>query len=143
MPKTKAEQEAARLTAKEIDYLHKQLLEKQSRLMRQARQSTLTDTDTLPTVAGDELDQAVSEYDKTFEMRIRDREERLLKKINHSLERIEKGEYDICEACGAPIGKSRLMARPEATLCIACKEDQEREEKMYQKKSTARVNLDL
>ena len=140
---TKAREDTVRLTAEEIEYFHKQLLDKRDRLMRHARQSNTSSSEAIPSVAGDELDQAVNEYDKTFEMRLRDREKRLLKKINHSLKRIEEGEYDVCESCGAPIGKRRLTARPEATLCIACKEDQERREKMFQKKSTARVNLDL
>ena len=137
---TKAE--AERLTPEEIEYFRKLLIEKRDTLLRQSRQSEahVSENSNIP---GDELDQAVKEYDKTFEMRLRDREKRLLKKINYSLHRIEIGEYDICESCGAPIGKKRLMARPEATLCIACKEDQEREEKRYQKRSKARVNLDL
>ena len=136
------EMETERLTAEEIEYFKNLLIEKRDRLLRQARQSTSDNTDGV-SIPGDELDQAVKEYDKTFEMRLRDREKRLLKKIDYSLKRIEKGEYDICESCGAPIGKKRLMARPEATLCIACKEDQEREEKMFQKRSKARLNLDM
>jgi len=139
---SKAREEFARLTPKEIEYFYHQLLEKRDELMRHARQNN-NNSDSMPSAVGDELDQAVNEYDKAFEMRIRDREKGLLKKVNHSLKRLEKGEYDICESCGAPIGKKRLTARPEATLCIACKEDQEREEKMFQKKSRTRVNLDL
>jgi len=143
MSKIKTEQEAARLTKKDVEYFHKLLLEKRERLLRQARQSANTNIKPISQTVGDELDQAVNEYDKTFEMRMQDREKGLLKKINHSLKRIEENEYDLCESCGAPIGKKRLTARPEATLCIACKEDQERNEKMFQKKHRERFNLDL
>ena len=135
--------EVEKLTPDEITYFKNLLIEKKDRLLKQARQSLEKNSDDTASIPGDELDLAVKEYDKTFEMRLRDREKRLLKKIDYSLKRIDAGEYDICESCGAPIGKKRLMARPEATLCIACKEDQERKEKMYQKRSKARINLDL
>ncbi len=142
MADTKLETEAKRLTAEELEYFRKLLLDKRERLLRQAKES-INEMEVGETSVGDELDQAVNEYDTTFEMRLRGRDKRLLKKINYSLQRMEAGEYDICESCGAPIGKKRLMARPEATLCIACKEDQERQEKMYQKKRPARLKLDI
>ena len=70
----------------------------------------------------DEVDLASAEYDQSFLHRMRDREKGLLKKITKALKRIEEGEYGECESCGNDIGYKRLTARPEADLCIECKE---------------------
>jgi len=78
-------------------------------------------------------DAASDEFDKAFVMRIRDRELKLIKKIDEALIRIEKGIYGICEECGCEIEEKRLKARPVATLCIACKEDQEEREQRTEK----------
>jgi len=78
-------------------------------------------------------DAASDEFDKAFVMRIRDRELKLIKKIDEALMRIEKGIYGICEECGCEIEEKRLKARPVATLCIACKEDQEEREQRTEK----------
>lgn len=85
------------------------------------------DEDDLP----DEVDQASSEYNQTIALRLRGREKRLLNKIDETLQRIEDGEFGLCEECGETIGEARLRARPVATHCIACKEEQERHEKNY------------
>jgi DnaK suppressor protein len=74
-------------------------------------------------------DRASLETDRSFELRIRDRERKLLHKIDKAIERIQNGTYGICEACGEEIGFKRLEARPVTTLCIDCKAKQEREEK--------------
>jgi DnaK suppressor protein len=79
----------------------------------------------------DEVDLATAEYDQALEHRIRDRERLLLRKVDKALQRMEEGEYDECETCGNHIGYKRLIARPEATLCIECKEEQERVEKAF------------
>ncbi len=73
----------------------------------------------------DMVDAAADEIDKAFLMRIRDREMKLLNKIEEALQRIENGTYGICESCGCEIEEKRLKARPVATLCISCKEEQE------------------
>src|SRR6187200_3750305 len=80
------------------------------------------DTNDLP----DEMDLASSEYLQSFEFRLRGREKSLLSKLDLALKKIEDGTFGICEICDEPIGKKRLEARPETTLCIKCKEDQER-----------------
>ena len=82
----------------------------------------------------DEVDLASAEYSQAFEHRIRDRERKLLRKVEKALTRISEGEYDECESCSNYIGYRRLAARPEASLCIECKEEQERIEKNYSKK---------
>lgn len=69
----------------------------------------------------DPSDRASQEEEFSLELRTRDRERKLIKKINKTLELIEKGDYGFCEACGVEIGIRRLEARPTATLCIDCK----------------------
>lgn len=81
----------------------------------------------------DEVDLASAEYDQAFLHRMRDREKGLLKKISKALKRIEEGEYGECESCGNDIGYKRLTARPEADLCIECKEEQEMVESKFHK----------
>ena len=85
------------------------------------------DTDDLP----DEIDLASSEYAQSMVFRLRDREKFLLKKIERALLRIDDGTFGVCERCEEPISPKRLEARPVTTLCIRCKEDQERIEKAY------------
>jgi DnaK suppressor protein len=77
----------------------------------------------------DPTDRASLESDRNFMLRIRDRERKLISKIKSALERIDSGEFGICESCGDDIGEERLNARPVTTLCIACKKQQEAVEK--------------
>jgi RNA polymerase-binding transcription factor len=69
----------------------------------------------------DPNDRATQEEEFTIELRTRDRERKLIKKIEESLVDLEKGDYGFCESCGIEIGIRRLEARPTATLCIDCK----------------------
>lgn len=69
----------------------------------------------------DPNDRATQEEEFTLELRTRDRERKLIKKIEESLEDLDKGDYGYCESCGVEIGIRRLEARPTATLCIDCK----------------------
>ena len=77
----------------------------------------------------DVSDQASAEVDQNFTMRIRERERKLLKKIDEALERMDAATYGICERCGGDIPYKRLKARPVTTLCIECKTLQEQEER--------------
>ncbi len=77
----------------------------------------------------DPTDRATQESDRTFELRIRDRERKLVNKIREALERIEDGTYGICEDCGGDISEARLKARPVTTQCIDCKMEAEKKEK--------------
>jgi len=80
----------------------------------------------------DPNDRATQESEFTMELRTRDRERKLIKKIDESLEKIDNGEYGYCEECGIEIGVRRLEARPTATLCIDCKSlDEIREKQRY------------
>ena len=69
----------------------------------------------------DLVDRAYSEADRALELRTRDRERKLIKKIDSTLELIENNDYGYCDACGVEIGIRRLEARPTATLCVDCK----------------------
>ena len=79
----------------------------------------------------DEMDLASSEYLQSFTFRLRGREKVFLDKIDKALRKIEDGSFGTCEECGEEISVKRLEARPETTLCIRCKEDQERMERDY------------
>lgn len=76
----------------------------------------------------DPTDRATLESDRNFQLRLRDRERKLLTKIDEAFSRIKDGSYGRCEECGGEIGTERLKARPVTTLCIACKSDQEERE---------------
>ena len=83
-----------------------------------------------PEAFPDVSDQASAEVDQNFTMRIKEREQKLLKKIDEALDRLKKNTYGICERCEEEIPYPRLKARPVTTLCIACKTLQEQEEKI-------------
>jgi DnaK suppressor protein len=77
----------------------------------------------------DPNDRASQETDRTLELRTRDRERKLIKKINESMDMIDSGDYGFCDTCGVDIGIRRLEARPTATQCIDCKSLSEIREK--------------
>ena len=77
-------------------------------------------------------DQATAEVDQNFTLRLKEREQKLLKKIDEALDRMDTRTYGICERCGQEIPHKRLKARPVTTLCIECKTIQEQEEKIRQ-----------
>jgi RNA polymerase-binding transcription factor len=81
------------------------------------------------TVFADPNDRASQESDIAIELRNRDRERKLIKKIDETISRIDKDDYGYCENCGIEIGLKRLEARPTATLCIDCKTVDEQREK--------------
>ena len=74
-------------------------------------------------------DRATMESDRSFELRIRGRERKLMEKVDEALARIEDGTYGICAGCGEDIAVKRLQARPVAKFCIDCKTKQEQKEK--------------
>jgi len=81
----------------------------------------------------DPLDRAMTEANTSIELRTRDRERKLISKIQKAIQKTEDGSYGVCEECGDEITEDRLMVRPETTLCISCKEEQEIEEKQFGK----------
>ena len=90
---------------------------------------TLTEMTDQTTNIPDPNDRATVESGRSFELRIRDRERKLLSKIDEALIRIDEGTFGECEGCGEDIGLKRLEARPVTTLCIDCKTAQETQEK--------------
>jgi RNA polymerase-binding transcription factor len=126
---TQAAPSSKALTKKELKKFQELLEEKRKVVLERARQmlseGMVLDANDLP----DEMDLASSEYIQSFEFRLRGREKSLLSKLDLALKKIDDGTFGICEICEEPIGKKRLEARPETSLCIKCKEDQEREER--------------
>jgi DnaK suppressor protein len=115
----------------ELKRFKKILEDKREALLANAQNMNLEnmtlDTNDLP----DEMDLASSEGLQSFQFRLRGREKTFLEKIDRALQKIEAGEFGICEECNEEISVKRLEARPETSLCIRCKEDQERQEKDY------------
>jgi DnaK suppressor protein len=119
------------LTKKELKRFQELLEEKRREILERARK-TLSEGMTLDTDdLADEMDLASSEYLQSFEFRLRGREKSLLTKLDLAMRKIEDGRFGICEVCEEQIGKKRLEARPETSLCIRCKEDQERDEREF------------
>lgn len=114
------------LTETQIEDLRQDLERKRLALLQRAAPDR-TEAEQL----ADEGDRATEEYTKDFGHRLRDRERGLLMKISNAMRRMEAGEYEECETCGDLIGYARLRARPEANLCIECKEEQETNERRY------------
>lgn len=85
------------------------------------------------TVFADPNDRATQESDMALELRNRDRERKLIKKINETIAKIDSGNYGYCDSCGVEIGLDRLQARPTATLCIDCKTLEEIRERQVAK----------
>ncbi len=128
---TETEHDDVQLTDSELARFRRILEEKRLSIVQSAQasleQDMQLDTNEMP----DEVDLASSEYIQSFALRLRGRERNFLDKIETALKKIDAGEFGVCEECGEPIGLKRLEARPETTLCIRCKEDQERTERDF------------
>jgi DnaK suppressor protein len=115
----------------QLKKFEEQLEAKRRDILKRAQQTLSEDmsldADDLP----DEMDLASSEYLQSFTFRLRGREKMFLEKITKALDRIADGTFGTCDECGEDISTKRLEARPETTLCIRCKEDQERVEKDF------------
>ena len=107
------------------------LEERRKTLIHQAKKTLESDMVLSPDDRFDEVDQASSEYMQAFSFRLRGREKFLMDKIQLALRKIDEGTYGTCEECEETIALKRLQARPEAPLCIQCKEAQEKEEAVY------------
>lgn len=113
----------------QLEELKKTLHDQLDTLLRDAGR-TVTEMTDEKTNFPDPTDRASLESERNFELRIRDRERKLILKIREALERIETGEFGTCESCGEDISPARLKVRPVTTLCIDCKTEQERQEKI-------------
>lgn len=111
-----------------LEKFRKQLKEKQEEILEEVGK-TLSEMTDQTTNIPDPNDRATVESGRSFELRIRDRERKLLSKIDDALNRIDEGTFGVCDDCGEDIGLKRLNARPVTTLCIDCKTIQETKEK--------------
>lgn len=118
------------MNARQRAYFRAKLLKWKEDIIRQTRE-TLEGLHEDSTQHADLADRATSETDRALELRARDRQRKLVAKIDAALARIEDGTYGYCEETGEPIGLKRLDARPIATLSLEAQERHERREKVY------------
>ena len=116
------------MNAKMKEYFRQKLESWKDELLKESSQ-TLNNLQTENEAKPDMTDRASEEIDRTFELRTRDRERKLINKIDAALRRIEDGTYGYCEETGEPIGLKRLEARPVATLSLEAQEMHEKAEK--------------
>ena len=114
----------------QLQHFRKKLTDMSAELLSEA-DKTLSDMTVQNENYPDPTDRASAESDRSFELRIRDRERKLQAKIKEAILRIDDESYGICEACGENISIERLEARPVTTLCIECKTKQEDHEKAH------------
>jgi RNA polymerase-binding transcription factor len=119
------------MRAKELERFKKLLLSQKAELLNNTRKLLKEEAQHSPDDLADETDLASSEVNQSLTLRLRDRERLLIQKVESALSKIQTGTYGICEECEEPIEPKRLEARPVATLCIACKEEQEHKEKVF------------
>ncbi len=122
--------EAEYMNDKQIDFFRARLTALKDDLLSNAGETTehlREDT----TIVPDPADRATIEEEHALELRTRDRERKLLKKISQSLGRLESGEYGFCDETGEPIGLGRLLARPTATLSLEAQQRREMKQKMF------------
>jgi len=115
---------------RQLEYFKHKLLNWKEDILRESRETLShlqTDTENHPDIA----DRASSETDRALELRTRDRQRKLISKIDEALRRIEDGSYGYCEETGEPIGLARLDARPIATLSLEAQERHERRERVH------------
>jgi DnaK suppressor protein len=118
------------MSERQLEYFKQKLLNWKEDILRESRETLShlqTDTENHPDIA----DRASSETDRALELRTRDRQRKLISKIDEALRRIEDGSYGYCEETGEPIGVARLEARPIATLSLEAQERHERRERVH------------
>lgn len=118
------------MNERQREYFRRKLLAWRDELLQESKttiENLQQDTAPLPDLA----DRATSETDRSIELRTRDRQRKLISKIDSALRRLEDGTYGYCEESGEPIGVSRLEARPIATLSLEAQERHERRERVH------------
>lgn len=114
---------------KQLEFFRNRLTEMEAELRHNAGQTTENLRES--TVVPDPADRATIEEEHALELRTRDRERKLLKKVQAAIKHIDEGEYGYCEETGEPIGVRRLLARPTATLSLEAQERREIKQKMF------------
>jgi len=118
------------MNERQLDYFRRKLIDWKTELLEESRGTIATlQQDTV--AEADLADRATSEADRALELRTRDRQRKLIAKIDEALRRIEDGAYGYCEETGEPISLSRLDARPIATLSLEAQERHERRERVH------------
>lgn len=117
------------MNPRQLDYFRQKLLAWKSSILREA-EGTLAHLQSESLREPDITDRASSETDFSIELRTRDRQRKLISKIDAALRRIDQGEYGYCEVSGDPISLARLEARPIATMTVEAQEKHERQEKI-------------
>jgi DnaK suppressor protein len=115
---------------RQVEYFRKKLLDWKDDILQQSKM-TIGQMQDATLHAPDAVDRASSETDHALELRTRDRQRKLISKIDAALRRIEEGEYGYCQETGEPISLQRLEARPTATLSLEAQERHERREKVH------------
>ncbi|MBI5437975.1 MAG: RNA polymerase-binding protein DksA [Nitrosomonadales bacterium] len=128
----KAKKDEAYMNPKQLDHFRKVLNNIKAGLGEDIDRTVHTMQDEA-TIFADPNDRATQESDVSLELRNRDREGKLIKRIDEMLARINGGDYGYCDKCGVEIGLNRMEARPTATLCIDCKTLDEIREKQIAK----------
>jgi len=118
------------LTKEKAEFFRHMLTQKIDELLGEAEKTVSEMTYGVTENYPDPNDRASLESDRNFELRIRDRERKLILKMQEAIKRMDDGVFGICEVCMGPISEKRLMARPVTTLCIECKMKQEKIEKL-------------
>lgn len=118
------------MNERQLEYFKNKLLIWKDEILRESRETIgnlQAETENHP----DLVDRAASEADRALELRTRDRQRKLISKIDEALRRIEDGSYGYCEETGEPIGLARLEARPTATMSVEAQERHERRERVH------------
>ena len=118
------------MNERQVEYFRQKLLDWKEEILRESSE-TLTHLQSETENHPDLADRASSETDRALELRTRDRQRKLISKIDEALRRIEDGSYGYCEETGEPIGVARLEARPIATLSLEAQERHERRERVH------------
>lgn len=128
-PEYKPDEAEPYMNPQQMEYFRQKLIQWREELLNESNE-TIHHLQEESLNEPDITDRASLETDRSIELRTRDRERKLINKINEAIERIEDGSYGFCEETGEPIGVKRLEARPIATLSVEAQEKHERMEKM-------------
>ncbi|WP_304189709.1 RNA polymerase-binding protein DksA [Phenylobacterium aquaticum] len=129
-PEYRPSEDEAFMNERQLEYFKQKLLDWKEDILKESRETLVhlqAETENHPDLA----DRATSETDRALELRTRDRQRKLISKIDEALRRIEDGSYGYCEETGEPIGVARLDARPIATLSLEAQERHERRERVH------------
>lgn len=119
------------MNPKMLAYFKQKLLDWKEDLLKEASETLEELKEESEVVEIEDADKAAEESNRALELRIRDRERKLINKIDSALARIEEGTYGYCEVTGLPIGVKRLEARPIVTMTVEAQEEHERREKLF------------